>query len=233
MRALAAGRHVLCEKPYTRRPERVDEAHARAAERGLVLAEAYMWHSSQTRLLGELLPHVGTIAAVRAAFCGVLPRVGDVRFVSELGGGALLDLGCYCVSAARLVAGAEPTRVFGEATTGRGGIDERFAGTVRFGDLVATFQCGFTARANQIEVYGSDGVLFVPEAFANAPGVVVLNGREHRVEPGNAYRDELDDFCAAVRGGRPPLLGRDDMLGQARVLDALLRSAEARKPVDL
>jgi xylose dehydrogenase (NAD/NADP) len=234
MRALAAGKHVLCEKPYTRRPDQVDEAYDQAAQHGLVLAEAFMWrHSAQTRLLSELLPQIGAVQALRVAFFGILARDADVRFVPELGGGALLDLGCYCVSAARLVAGGEPDRIYGESATGRGGVDERFAGTLRFGDLVATFQCGFTAHhANQIEVYGRDGVLLVPQAFVNPPGVVVLDGEEHRVEPGNAYRAELDDFCAAIHGGHAPLLGRDDMLGQARTLDALLRSAAEHEAVE-
>jgi predicted dehydrogenase len=225
LRALAAGKHVLCEKPYTRYPEQVDEAHDAADAAGLVLEEAYMWrHSAQTALLRDLLPQVGRVDALRSAFFGILPRADDVRFVPELGGGALLDLGCYCVSAARLVAG-ELDRVYGESVAGRGGVDEVFAGTLRFGDVVATFQCGFTARANQIEVYGSDGVLLVPEAFVNPPGIVVVNGEEHRVEPGNQYRAELDDFCAAVRGEQAPLNGRAEMLGQARTLAALLEMA--------
>jgi D-xylose 1-dehydrogenase (NADP+, D-xylono-1,5-lactone-forming) len=224
MHALAAGKHVLVEKPYTRRPEQVDEAWDEAERRGLVLTEAYMWrHSAQTRLLRELLPRVGEVQAVRASFFGILPRPDDVRFVPGLGGGALLDLGCYCVSACRLVLG-EPGRVHGEASPGRGGVDERFAATLRFGDVVATFQCGFTARLNQIEVVGADGVLLVPEAFVNPPGVVLLNGEEHRVEPGNHYSAELDDFCGAIRGERTVLNDRAEMLGQARVLDALLRS---------
>jgi D-xylose 1-dehydrogenase (NADP+, D-xylono-1,5-lactone-forming) len=233
MRALAAGKHVLCEKPYTRVPAQVDQAHDEAERAGRVLAEAYMWrHAAQTTLLRELLPEIGRVEAIRAAFFGILPRTDDVRFDRELGGGALLDLGCYCVSAARLVAG-EPERVYGEASAGRGGVDERFAGTLRFGDLVATIQCGFTSRANEVEVYGSDGVLLVREAFVNPPGVVVVNGREHRVEPGNHYRAELDDFCGAVRGERQALLGREEMRGQALVLDALLRSAESGEAVEL
>jgi predicted dehydrogenase len=179
-----------------------------------------------------LLLHVGEIQAVHASFFGFLPRVDDVRFVPELGGGALLDLGCYCVSACRLVLG-EPGRVYGEAWLGRGGVDERFAGTLRFGDVVATFQCGFTATLNEIEVVGRDGVLSVPQAFVNPPGVVLVNGEEHRVEPGNHYRAELDDFCAAIRGERQALNGRAEMLGQARVLAALLRSADAGSPVAL
>jgi xylose dehydrogenase (NAD/NADP) len=231
MRALAAGKHVLCEKPYTRHPEQVDEAWDEADRRGLVLAEAYMWrHSNQTALLRELLPQVGELQAVHSSFFGILPRTDDVRFVAELGGGALLDLGCYCVSAARMVAGAEPDRVCGEAAE-RSGVDVRFVGMLRFGELVTTFQCGFTSRLNRIEVVGSDGVLVVPEAFVNPPGIVVLNGHEQRVDPGNAYRAELDDFCAAIRGERAPLLGRADMLGQAQALDALLRSTLDGSPV--
>ena len=223
MRALAAGKHVLCEKPYTRRPEQVDEANDAAERAGLVLAEAYMWrHSAQTRLLIELLPRIGRVDAVHAAFFGILPREVDVRFDPGLGGGALLDLGCYCISAARLVTGAEPDAVHGERVLGRGGVDERFVGTLRFGDVLATFACGFTSRDNHIDVYGADGMLTVPQSFVNPPGLVVLNGEEHRVDAGDHYRAELDDFCAAVRGERPPLLGRDEMLGQARVLDALL-----------
>jgi D-xylose 1-dehydrogenase (NADP+, D-xylono-1,5-lactone-forming) len=226
MRALVAGKHVLCEKPYTRSPAQVDEANDEAERRGLVLAEAYMWrHSAQTRLLQELLPQVGRVDAIGAAFFGILPREIDVRFVPELGGGALLDLGCYCVSAARLVAGREPDELHGMRVLGRGGVDERFVGTLRFGDVLATIACGFTSRANRIDVYGADGVLTVPQSFVDPPGLVVLNGEEHRVDPGNHYRAELDDFCAAVRGERPPLLGREEMLGQARALDGLLRSA--------
>jgi predicted dehydrogenase len=127
----------------------------------------------------------------------------------------------------------EPGRVYGEAWLGRGGVDERFAGTLRFGGVVASFQCGFTATVNQIEVVGTDGVLSVPQAFVNPPGVVLVNGDEHRVDPGDHYRAELDDFCAAIGGKRHALNGRAEMLGQARVLAALLRSADGGSPVAL
>ena len=224
MRALAAGKHVLCEKPYTRRPAEVDEAWDEAERRGLVLTEGYMWrHAAQTRLLQELLPHVGEVRAVDAVFTATLGREDDPRWEAELGGGALLDLGCYCVSAARLVLG-EPDRVRGEAHT-RGGVDDHFAGLLRFGHVAATFQCGFTsALVNRIEVIGSTGVLEVPQAFVQPPGVVLLDGEEHRVEARDHYRAQLDDFCAAVRGEHGPLIDRAEMRGQAHALDALLRS---------
>lgn len=226
MRALAAGKHVLVEKPYTRIPEQVDEAWDAAERGGLVLAEAYMWrHSAQTRLLLALLPRIGEVHAVHATFTGMLVRPDDPRWVPALGGGALLDVGCYCVSAARLLLG-EPDHVHGEARIGRGGVDEHFAGTLRFGEVTATFQCGLTSKLlDEIVVVGSDGALRVPHAFVDPPGRVLLNGDEQRVESGDHYRAELDDLCAAIRGERPPLLGRNEMRGQASALDALLRSA--------
>jgi len=224
MRALAAGKHVLCEKPYTRHPVEVDEACDVAERRRLVLAEAYMWrHSRQTRLLVELLPRVGELRAVHTTFTARLQRPDDPRWVRELGGGALLDLGCYCISAARLVVGREPQSFHGEAHP-FGEVDGSFTGALGFGDVTATFQCSLRAPlVDTIEVIGADGVLRVPNAFVRPTGVVVLNGEEHRVDPGDHYRDELDDFCAAIRGERAALIGRDEMLGQARTLDALLR----------
>ena len=226
MRALAAGKHVLVEKPYTHIPEQVDEAWDEAERRGLVLEEAFMWrHSPQTKLLVELLPQVGEVRGVHATFTAMLTREDDLRWVPELGGGALLDVGCYCVSAARLLLG-EPERVHGEARIGRGGVDTQFAGTLRFGAVTATFQCGLRSYfSNELEVIGTKGILRVPSPFVDPPGLVVVNGQEHRVEPGNHYRAELEDVCAAIRGERSVLLGRDEMRGQATVLDALLRSA--------
>jgi xylose dehydrogenase (NAD/NADP) len=226
MRALKAGKHVLVEKPYTRIPEQVDEVWDEAERCGLVLQEAFMWrHSPQTRLMVELLPHVGDIRAVEVTFTATLSREDDPRWVPELGGGALLDVGCYCVSASRLLLG-EPDEVHGTARIGRGGVDEAFEGTLHFGDVVSTFACGLRSEfANQIQVVGSEGVLRVPDAFVNPPGVVVLNGERHTVDAGNHYRAQLDDLCAAIRGEHEVLLGRDDMRGQATVLDALLRSA--------
>ena len=221
MRSLAAGKHVLVEKPYTRFPEQVDEAWDEAERRGLVLEEAYMWrHSAQTKLLLELLSQVGEIRSVHATFTANLKREDDPRWVAELGGGALLDVGCYCVSAARLLLG-EPGAVHGEARM-RGEVDIGFAGTLRFGEVTATFQCALDSPlVNRIEVIGADGVLRVPDAFVNPPGIVELNGKQQRVDGGNHYRAELEDLCAAIRGERPVLLGRDDMRNQARVLAAL------------
>jgi xylose dehydrogenase (NAD/NADP) len=225
MRALAAGKHVLVEKPFTRKPEQVEEAWQEAERRGLVLVEGYMWrHSAQTQLLLSLVPRLGELQAVNSWFFDPVLREHDVRFVPELGGGALLDLGCYCVGALRLVAGREPDAFTGVAQFGRRGVDERFAGALQFGDLTATFSCGFQGKLNMLEVAGTEGVLRVPHAFSDPDGVVVVNGVEHRADPGGDYRNQLGDFCAAIRGERRPLVGQADTLGQAKALDALLRA---------
>src|SRR5581483_861821 len=225
MRALRAGKHVLCEKPYSLRPDEVDEAWDEAERRELVLTEGYMWrHSRQTALLRRLLPAVGEVRAVHATFTALIERPDDIRWTRALGGGALLDVGCYCVGAARLVLG-EPEAVHGEAHL-RGEVDGSFAGTLRFAEATATFHCSLLARlVETIDVIGADGTLHVPNAFVFPTGVVLLNGEEHRVDPGDAYRDELDDFCAAVRGERRLLVDRDEMRSQARVLATLRHAA--------
>jgi predicted dehydrogenase len=233
MRALAAGKHVLCEKPYTRRPEQVDEAWDEAGRHGLVLTEGFMWrHGAQTRLALDLLPRIGELQAIRAAFSFRMTREVDVRLQAAIGGGSVYDVGCYCISGVRLLAGREPERAYAERAM-RDGVDWRFTGMLRFGDVVATFHAGFTADHQQLEAIGSDGTLTIPRPFTQPTGVVVVNGEEMRVEPGNPYRAELDDFCAAIRGERKPLLGRSDMAGQAKALDALLRSAESGLAVAL
>src|SRR5215208_6149772 len=131
IRALEAGKHVLCEKPLSRHPEEVERAFDAAAASGRVLAEAFMWrHHPQARRLVELLPRVGELRLVRAAFCFRLDYPGDVRLSRELEGGALMDVGCYCVSGSRLVAG-EPTEVSAVQMEGGEGVDVRFAATMR------------------------------------------------------------------------------------------------------
>ena len=233
MRALAAGKHVLCEKPFSRRPAEVERAFDAADAAGLVLMEAYMWrHNPQTRRLVELLPELGGLQTIRATFCFVLTNRDDVRLDPALGGGSLLDVGCSCVSAERLLAGSDPERVFGESVT-EGGVDTRFTGTLRFGETTAEFTCSFTSEHQGLEAIGAAGSIVVPDPWHARAGLLLRGGEEIRVEPVSSYLLELENLAAAVRGEEAPLLGRADALGQARTLDALLRSAEERRPVSL
>lgn len=234
LHALEARKHVLCEKPYTRRAREVEEAFDAAERAGLVISEAFMWrHNPQTKRLVELLPEIGELQTIRATFAFPLADETNVRLLPDLDGGALMDVGCYCVSGARLLAG-EPERVYGEQVTGRTGVDVRFTGTLRFpGAVVATFTCAFTHSHQSLEATGSEGTLFLPDPWHGGQGVIKLNEHEIRVEPRNSYTLELENVSRAIRGEEPPLLGREDALGQARTIEALYASAERATPVEL
>lgn len=235
MRAIEAGKHVLCEKPYTRHPEEVDAAWDAADAAGVVLMEAFMWrHTPQAAKLVELAGRIGELVHVRATFSHRLADDADIRVSAELKGGSLMDVGCYCVSGARLIAGEEPELVFGEQHTTAEGVDHRFTGYLRFpSGLVATFHSGFDAFSESLEVTGRDGTVALPDPWHSLRGVLLLDGQEVTVEAPNPYQCELEDMAAAIRGEKAPLLGRDDAMGQARTIEALYRSAESGEPVSL
>jgi predicted dehydrogenase len=187
-----------------------------------VLSEAFMWrHHPQTRKLLELVERVAPVKLVRATFSFPLARPGDVRWDPALDGGALMDVGCYCVSGIRLVLG-EPAEVHG-AGVGEG-VDRNFAGVMRFDSgALATFDCGFDLPARDaLEVIGDGGTIFLDDPWHARVPVIEVDGERVEVERANSYRLELEDVSAAIEQGRPPLLGRDDAVGQARVLEALL-----------
>jgi len=238
--ALAAGKHVLIEKPFSPHPEEVERCFDAADDAGLVLSEAFMWrHHPQADRLLELVRGgaIGELRLVRACFSFLLAEQPNVRWDAELEGGALMDVGCYCVSGSRLLAG-EPEIVQGESVTAPSGVDSRFAGVMRFaGDVVATFDCGFDLPPrDELEAIGSEGSLFVDDPWHSVePGIDLRrpDGTTERieVERHNPYRLELEDLSAAIRGEREPRLGRADALGQARAIEALLRSASEAAPI--
>jgi xylose dehydrogenase (NAD/NADP) len=238
IRALEAGKHVLCEKPLARDPTEVERAFDAAERAGRVLMEGFMYrHHPQMRKLRELVDDgaIGELRVVRATFSFVLDRPADVRWDPELGGGSLLDVGCYCVSGCRLLAG-EPEVVYAEQTLAPSGVDVRFAATLRFpNDVLGHFDCGFDTLGRSLEAVGPEGSLHVPD-----PWIVDTWGLELRrdgeierieVEKRNKYQLELENLADAIRGEAEPLLGRAESVGQARALDALLRSAADGRPV--
>ena len=248
MRALAAGKHVLCEKPYSRRAAEVEEAFAAADDAGLVLTEAFMYrHHPQTAKVRELVANgaVGRLCAVVTTFSFPLEDLSNVRALPELDGGALMDVGCYCVSGIRALAG-EPEHVRGEQVTGPTGIDMAFHGILRCAaDVVGQFEASFRSpRRQRLEVVGEDGVLTVeapwridwggPVTLARRAGGEVASEVETiPVDTADSYRLELDNLADAVAGSAPQLLGRDDALGQARTIEALYRSAEERRVAEV
>ncbi len=239
MRALEAGKHVLCEKPFTRRATEAESAYAAADAAGLVLMEGFMYrHHPQTGIVRDLVTSsaIGRLLSVRATFSFPLEDLTDVRAIPELDGGALMDVGCYCISGIRLLAG-DPEHVRGEQVTGSTGVDMAFHGTLRCADdVVGQFEASFRApRRQTLEAVGTDGVLTVESPFrADWGGAVRLARREGdtlaradvvEIPAANAYRLQLDNLADAVAGRAPQLLGREDALGQAGTIEALYRSA--------
>jgi predicted dehydrogenase len=233
IKALDAGKHVLCEKPISRHPEEVAEAFDAAERNSRLLSEAFMYrHNPQTAKLVELVSDgvIGELRLVRSAFSYGLYDYENIRLRADVEGGALMDVGCYNVSGSRLL-GGEPERVWGEAWYGPSGTDWVFTGTLRFpGDVLAIFDCGTAlVERDELEAIGSEGSLFLDDPWHCVHPVIELrrNGSVDRIEldPVDSYRLELENLSDAIRGEAEPLLGRDDALGQARALEALHRSA--------
>jgi predicted dehydrogenase len=234
IRALEAGKHVLCEKPLARTAADAEDAFDAAEHAGRLLMEAFMWrHTPQTRRLTELVTDgaIGRLRLVRAAFSFFLDSPENVRLRPDVEGGALMDVGCYCVNGARLLAG-EPERVYAEQTRGPTGVDVTVAGTLRFpDDVVAQIDCGLVLPSrDELEAVGEEGSLFLDDPWhARRPVIELRRGGEVErieVERADAYRLELENLSDAIRGVGEPLLGREDALGNARVIEALYRSAE-------
>ena len=243
LRALQAGKHVLCEKPYSSRPSEVEEAFAEADARGLVLSEGFMYrYHPHIRALARSLHEDGLIGAVRlvtSSFTWATQKPGDVRLNSSLDGGSLLDVGVYCVNATRLF-GGEPRSVTAHQRLGPTGVDVSFAATMELASgALAHFDCGLDLPdRSHLEVVGTLGSVSVSDPWHGLePGLTLVpSGKPARrlsITTANPYQLELEEFGKAVRHEANHLTSRDDALHQARAVDALIRSAASgrKEPV--
>jgi D-xylose 1-dehydrogenase (NADP+, D-xylono-1,5-lactone-forming) len=242
--ALEAGKHVLCEKPLTAGAQEAQELYELAAARGLVLAEAVMYrHHPQTELLQRIVARrLGPLRALHAAFHYPIDGLdGDVRARPELAGGALRDLGIYCVSVLNLLAGGEPLEVAGKARRHAGGVDAGFAASLTYdGGVQASFDCSMdSALSLWLVVTGQHGTLTVPNPFQ--PGrpwlwaprrcpaeasLATADGDETLELPGgDPYRHEIEDLARAVRGGDGFVVPAHETVGVLRTIDRLLAAA--------
>jgi len=241
IKALEAGKHVLCEKPLSRHSAEVEEAFEVAERTGRILSEAFMYrHNPQTARVKQLVDGgaIGELRLVRAAFSYSLYDPENIRLRPDVEGGALMDVGSYCVSGSRLL-GGEPQRVYGEARIGETGTDWIFTGILRFpGGVLAVFDCGTALpERDELEAIGSEGSLFLDDPWhCNVPMIELRkDGKTELIEleRADSYRLELENVSEAIRGEAEPLLGREDAVGQARVLEALHESATNGRPVSL
>jgi D-xylose 1-dehydrogenase (NADP+, D-xylono-1,5-lactone-forming) len=241
IRSLEAGKHVICEKPFSKRAEDVEAAFDAAEKAGRLLTEAFMYrHNPQTSRLVELVREgaIGDLRVIRSAFSYALYDTDNIRLRTDVEGGALMDVGCYCVSGSRLL-GGEPESVFGQAHIGPSGTDWVFTGALRFpGGVHALFDCGTSLpNRDELEAIGTEGSLFLDDPWhANEPVIELRRGGEVErieLEREDSYRLELENLADAIAGDAPLLLGREDALAQARTIEALFRSAESGAAVVL
>jgi D-xylose 1-dehydrogenase (NADP+, D-xylono-1,5-lactone-forming) len=241
IRALEAGKHVLCEKPFSRHPTDVERAFDLSEGAGLVLSEGFMWrHNPQADGIASLVRDgaIGQLRMLRASFSFQLGPVhgpDDTRFDPSLDGGSLMDVGCYCLSAIRLIAG-EPTRVTGMQFVGPSGVDVAFAGTAEFANgVLGHFDCGFVLPLrHELEVVGEDGSLFVADPWHIKNAGIEIRRMTPSREPVtemlhmpsvDSYRLQMENVSGAIRGTDELRLGRADALGQARAISALYEAA--------
>lgn len=239
VRAAEAGKHVLCEKPLALSTADVDRIIAAAEKNGVVVAEAvmYLYHPLLTRM-GELLRDgaVGEVKLVRGAFSFLIGEPSNVRLKAELGGGSLWDVGSYPVSFIRRMLG-EPAEVFGWQQLSESGVDESFAGLLRYdGNVLGAFDSGFRHQFRvEAEVVGSEGLLRLERPYVMTPTsrIVIRRGDEEEVDSlseVNPYQCEVEAVAAAVRYGKPLPVPLSSSRASVATLLALYESAREGVP---
>ncbi|MGE5374962.1 MAG: Gfo/Idh/MocA family protein [Bacteroidota bacterium] len=243
IKAVAAGKHVLCEKPIALRVEDVDAIRAAAQQHQRVVAEAFMYrHHPQTLKAIELVKGgaLGTLKLIRGSFAYMLSREADVRMQPELGGGSIWDVGCYPISFARTLAGEEPLEVFGWQVVGPSGIDETFVGQMKFAhNIHMQFDSSFVTHFdNYMEIVGTDGILNIPHPAKPAMDDRMYLTRDDKVETIEIkskmlYLYEVEDMADAILLGHAPRISLEDSRSNVRTILAFLESAETGQPVKL
>lgn len=247
IRALQAGKHVLCEKPFAISVEEVDRMIAASRESGRVLAEAFMYrHHPQTKTVSEWVREgrLGTVRLVRSTFSFFMQnREGNVRLVPEYGGGALWDVGIYPISFTRLIYGGLPETVTAQQWIGSTGVDEVFAGQLHYSDgRSAQIACGFSIPfQSTLEAHGDKGRISLNRPFTQTEDKereVVFTPADGQAGAINTpqmdpYFGEVDDMHAAILDGAPPLVTLDESRDHVRMATALLEAARTGQMVRL
>jgi predicted dehydrogenase len=240
IRALEAGKHVLCEKPLALTVDQVDAISAAAQRAGRIAVEAFMYlhHPQILRAIdlagsGEL----GRLELVTGTFSFLLSKADDPRIDPSMGGGSLWDVGCYPISLARRIAGEEPDRVAAFARYDELGVDRTFIGQLHFpSGLLAQFDSGFAAPDRErVEIVGGEATLvldspFLPEPDGPPPSLTMWRGRDATsiaVQSIDQYRAEVDDLTAAILDGTPPLVDLPFSRGTVATIVDLDRAARS------
>jgi predicted dehydrogenase len=238
MAALRAGKHVLCEKPFTTSAEEAEQIVTLASERGLVLCEAfhYAYHPLAKRMR-EICTSgaIGELQALEGRFYAPIGDTQDIRYDLALGGGATMDLGCYPIHWMRSVTGMEPDVISAKATERPPGVDEVMTAELRFpGGIHAQIDCSMTKEGGfsvYLDIRGSEGALHVTNLIAPGLGYELkwhnaAGEFDETVEAdGSTFDYQMREFVAAVLDEKPMPTGGQDAIENMRVIDAVYRAA--------
>jgi predicted dehydrogenase len=244
IKAVEAGKHVLCEKPLALSVDQVNAIQAAARRHERVVMEAFMYrHHAQTLKVQEIVKSdsLGTLKLIHGSFSFVLSRAEDIRLLDpSMGGGSIWDVGCYPISYARSALGENPLEVYGQQVTGRTGIDETFIGQMRFAkDVHMQFDCSFAIPSHSfMEFVGSEATLNIPVPFKPYENEKIYLTRDGRTETikikgQELYIGEVENMADAILLGKEPRISLDDSRGNVMTITALLESARTGKPIKI
>jgi predicted dehydrogenase len=232
IRALESGRRVLCEKPLTVDLAQAQQAASKRMRQPVAEAFMYRFHPIYDTILGAIgVGQIGRVTTIYSQFTFPLDDWTQNPASAKLGGGALRDVGCYCVNVSRLIAGREPRRA---AAMRRGAaVDHTLVGMLEFPNgVLAHFECGIESHErHRLEIGGTEGAIFVERPWFPGEGeasFILRRGQTEeivRTPGGNGYALEAADFAQAWRTGWPPRWTVDDAVANMAVVDALLASA--------
>ena len=235
IRALEAGIPVLCEKPLAWNANEAREMVAVSRKKNVLLGEAFMYryHPVYDRIF-QLIESgaIGRVTSIRSLFTFCLEDRADIRATAELAGGALMDVGCYCVNLARRVAGCEPERAF--AFERRSTVDDTLFGSLAFPNgILSQFECSIESQhRRRAEIAGTKGMIVLDDPWT--PGeqqasFLLRRGEQDEIitTPGaNCYHLEAEDFADACKYHRPLRWPIEDAIANMSVIDALYTSAK-------
>ena len=241
--AARAGKHVLCEKPLAMSAAEAERMMEACASEGIVLMEAFMYrlHPSWEAVRDLVASgRIGRLRAVQSWFSYYNDDPRNIRNLPELGGGALYDIGCYCINLSRMLFGREPTRVEASLTRDETGTDVLTSAILAFGEDVATFACSTRSEPDQrVHIYGTEGRISIGIPFNIPPDqpaeITVTSGGDPPVNPdsetltfpaADMYTIQAERFANAALDGEPPPIPPEDAIGNLRVIEAVFRAGE-------
>lgn len=243
IKAVEAGKHVLCEKPLALSLAEVDAIAAAAQRENKVVSEAFVYRSHPQALKVKQLidsGELGKIKIVRGSFTYPDTSPDNYRLKPEMGGGGLWDIGCYPINYMRTMLAMEPAEVFGWQVIGPTEVDEVFVAQMRFpGDVFTQFDCSTVIPYHVfMEFIGDLATLVIPNPFIPGPIrslYLVKNGKSKMISvkgPDN-YITEVENMADAILLGQPPAVSLADSRNNINVILALFESAKTGKPVRL